>query len=251
MNPVIIASSVFACLFGGSAIALWVRSKMPAHHLTGDTKNTVNTSMGLVATMTALVLGLLVASAKGSYDTERNQMTAIQTKVAFLDRILATYGEDAADARVALRAAITQVVSRLWPSQASEGPVLAPDTHSGEAVYRAIRKLSPKNDIQSELRSQALTCAADIGQMRWSLYEESGKSISTPMLIIVICWLATLFFSFGLFSPANGTALISLFVAAMSVSGAILLILELDQPFGGLISISPQPMHDLLAILGK
>lgn len=251
MSPVLIALCVFVCLFGGALLAIAVRRKMPEHHLSGDTKTTVTTSMGLVATMAALVLGLLVASAKGSYDSSKTEMMAMQAKIAFLDRLLTLYGPAAADVRTALHGAVQQFVVRLWPEHGGQGPMMAPDTHSGERAYYAIHQLSPKNDMETELRSQALACAAELGQMRWALYEQSGTSISTPMLIVLVCWLSMLFFSFGLFAPANWTAMVALCVAAISVAGAILLIMELDQPFGGLIAISPQPMLELLAHLAK
>jgi hypothetical protein len=96
-----------------------------------------------------------------------------------------------------------------------------------------------------------LGIAVDLGQMRWLMFEQSGSSISAPLLAVVVCWLAILFFSFGLFAPPNGTARVALLVAALSVSSAIFLILELDQPFEGLIHISSKPMQTALDHLGK
>jgi hypothetical protein len=70
------------------------------------------------------------------------------------------------------------------------------------------------------------------------------------LLVIVVFWLAILFFSFGLFGPSNPTAVAALVVAALSVSASIFLILELDQPFSGFIQISNQPMLNALSQLG-
>jgi len=193
---------VFACVFGAAALAMLVRNALPQHHLSADTKDLVKLSMGLVATMAALVLGLLVASAKGSYDTQKDEMVRMAGKVAFLDRMLAHYGP-------------------------------------------------PQTEAQRSRKEQALALAADVGQMRWLLFEQAGSSISTPLLVTVVLWLALIFFSFGLFAPSNSTAVATLLVAALSVSGAIFLILELDQPFSGLIRISSQPMLNALGQLGR
>jgi len=242
---------VFACVFGASAAAMLIRNALPKHHLSADTKDLVKLAMGLVATMAALVLGLLVASAKGSYDTQKAEVVQMAAKVAFLDRTLAHYGPEAAQARAVLRRALEVAITRIWPAnKLQEGP-LAPTATGGEVLFDLLQNLAPQTEAQRSLKAQALAQAADLGQMRWLLFEQSGSSISTPLLVIVVFWLAILFFSFGLFGPANSTAVGALMVAALSVSGAIFLVLELDQPFSGRIRISSQPMLNALSQLGR
>lgn len=250
MTPISTGSLVFGCVFGAALLAMWLRAALPQHHLSADTKDTVKLAVGLVATMTALVLGLLIASAKGSYDTARSEMTQFAARVVFLDRILANYGPEAAESRVQLRNLTESIVVHLWPDTGSQRAELDPSASNGEALYDAIQKLSPQNDEQRWLKSQSLGTAVELGQMRWLLFEQSDSSISTPFLVVVVCWLAIIFFSFGLFAPSNGTVFTALLVAALSVSGAIFLILELDQPFGGLIQISSKPMHTAISHLG-
>jgi hypothetical protein len=89
------------------------------------------------------------------------------------------------------------------------------------------------------------------GQMRWLLFEQAGSSISTALLIVVSAWLAVIFSSFGLFAPSNTTVVVVLLVASLCVAGSIFLILELDQPFGGIIHISSSPMRGALDHLGE
>jgi hypothetical protein len=241
---------VFACVFGAAASAMVVRNALPKHHLNEDTKDLVKLAMGLVATMAALVLGLLVASAKGSYDTQKGEVIQMAGKVAFLDRMLAHYGLESSEARAVLRRAVEVAITRIWPeNQPSNAPVAAP-TAGGEAFFDVLQNLAPQSDAQRTLKAQALAMAADLGQMRWLLFEQAGSSISTPLLVIVVCWLAILFFSFGLFGPSNPTAVAALLVAALSVAASIFLILELDQPFSGFIQISNQPMLSALSQLG-
>ena len=251
MNASLLLLLIFGCVFGAGYLATRLRAAMPEHHLSADTKDTVKLAMGLVATMTALVLGLLVASAKGNYDTEKSSVTAMSAKFVVLDRILAHYGPETKPSRDLLHQSVEKLIARLWPDQKSVPSQLDPTHSSGEALYDAMQSLSPRDDSQRLLKAQALGVAVDLGQMRWLMFEQSGSSISGPLLTVVVCWLAILFFSFGLFAPPNGTARIALLVAALTVSSAIFLILELDQPFDGLIHISSKSMQTALDHLGK
>ena len=116
---------------------------------------------------------------------------------------------------------------------------------------RTIYSLSPKDDVQRAVKTQAAKIVDDLGQMRWLLYEQTESSISSAMLVVVVVWLGVLFLSIGLFAPPNATVVAALFLSAVSVSGAIYLILELDIPYGGLISISSKPMLLALSHLGR
>jgi len=241
---------VFACIFGAGLLGMHLRVGLPEQHLTAETKDTVRFGMGFVATMAALLLGLLVASAKGSYDIKKSEMTQIAARIVVLDRMLAHYGPETAETRELLRRATGSVISRMWPNKMFQHAQLDPSASPGEVLYDSIQKLSPQNDLQRALKSQALGAAVDLGQARWLLFEQEGSSISTPMLVVVVFWLAIIFLSFGLFAPSNKIVITTLLLAALSVSGAIFLLLELDQPFDGLIQISSEPMHKALSHLG-
>jgi hypothetical protein len=250
MNSSVVSLIVFACVFGAALLAMRLRGALPDHHLTGDTKDTVKLTMALVATMTALVLGLLVSSAKGAFDTQRTAVIQMAGKAAYLDRVLAHYGPEAAEARATLRQAIEGALAQIWPASPGQAVQLAPNLARSDALYDAIQKLAPQDDASRAAKTQALAIGAELGQMRWLLFEQASSSIATPLVVIVVCWLAMLFFSFGLFGPSNSTAVAALLVSALSVSGAIFLILELDRPFGGLIRISSQPVLNALSQLG-
>jgi len=138
-----------------------------------------------------------------------------------------------------------------WPDKKlSHAAELDPSESSGEVFFNSIQKPSPQNDVQRSLKSQAAQIAMDLGQMRWLLFEQTETSISVAMLIVLISWLAIIFISAGLFAPGNATAVIALMLAALSVAGAIFLILELDMPFDGVIQISQRPMRNALIHLG-
>lgn len=251
MGPTTIALIVFACVFGAALLGMALRSMLPEHHRTSETKDAVKLAMGLVATMAALILGLLVASAKDSYDKESSGVTEMAAKIIFLDRVLAIYGAETNEARELFRRTVEVIHQRMWPGKTSEGAQLDPSASRGDAVYTAIQKLSPKNDLQTALKSQALSTVTDLGQLRWQEFEQAESSISAPLLYLLTFWLAILFISFGLFSPSNGTVVAALMLAAFSVAGAVFLILELSTPFSGIMQISDAPFLDAFKHLGK
>jgi hypothetical protein len=251
MYITLVAAVLFVCLVGAALLGRRARCYLPEDHLSADSKDAVKLAMGLVATMTALVLGLLVSSAKDGYDTKRSEVIQMAAKIAFLDRVLNLYGPEAADARSELRAAVADAVQRIWPTDRSGPAQLAPNQQVGDALYVAIQRLSPHDDTQRELKAQVVTLMVDLGQLRSLLVAQSIPSISKPMLIILVLWLVVIFFGFSLIAPPNTTTTLALVASAFSVACAIFLILELDHPFGGLIHIPSEPITNVLTHLAK
>ena len=201
--------------------------------------------------MSALVLGLLVSSTKASYDSARNGVIQMAAKVAFLDRVLAGYGPEAAEARSRFHDAVREAVHQMWPGEAGRPAHLAPNIEVGNVFYFAVQHLSPNDDTQRKVKELATTLATDLGQLRSLLVAQSVPSVSVPILIILLSWLVIIFLGFSVLAPSNPTALIALLLSAFAVSGAIFLILELDQPFGGVIGISCEPMTNALNQFAK
>ena len=242
---------IFACVFSGALLGLVLRTYLPSHHFTGESKDAIRLGMGLLGTMAALLLSLLVASAKSSYDAQSSQLTQLSANVAVLDRTLAVYGPDAKGARDALRAAVMRVTEQMWSKDESRASRLAPPTAGGASLYAKVQDLTPTTPHQSRLQSQALSIAADIGKTRWQMYEQATVTISTPLLAALVVWLTISFASFGLCSPPNPTVLAGLLLAALSVSSAIFLILEMYNPYAGTIQISDAPLRAVLEHLGQ
>lgn len=252
MSPIAISWIIFACVFGGALLGMLLRKLLPEHHLDADTKSVVNLGMALVGTMSALVLGLLIASAKSSFDAQRGEFIQMSTNVILLDRILARYGPETKKARDVLRSAALSL-DRNWSEDTSRSERLDSSAMkaAGASFYEKIQELTPRNDFQRSLQGQALQTALSLGQTRSLLLEQAGSSIPTPFLVVLVFWLSIIFTSFGLFAPYNATVVATLFVCALSVSGAIFLILELDSPFAGLLQISDVPLRDAIAHLGQ
>jgi hypothetical protein len=230
-----------------------LRAALPAHHLSNESKEVVKLGTGLIATLSALVLGLLIASAKSSFDGQRTGFQQLSANIVLLDRTLAHYGPETKDAREALRRLVESTIERLWPQTASKSSGLGDSAITEDAgiVLDRIRELSPKNEIQRGLQSQAQQICTDLAKTRWLLVEQNESAIPTPFLVVVVFWLTVLFTSFGLFSPGNPTVVATLLVCALSVAGAMFLIVDLDQHFGGLIQISSTPLRNALSQLGQ
>jgi len=251
MNVFASALTVFAGLFGATLLGMRLRAVLPPHHLSEEAKDSVRVAMASVATMAALVLGLLVASTKSSYDAKRTEVTQIAAKIDYLDRVLANYGVETKETRSLLRSLVQGAIARIWTGEKSGPEISDPSGAWTRALPNAIQALSPQNDAQRTYKSQAEDLVAELGQMRWLLYEQEESSVSMPMLIIVVSWLGIIFVSVGLFAPPNTTVIIALMLAVFSVSGAIFLILELDRPFSGIIQIPGGPMRNALQHLGQ
>jgi hypothetical protein len=251
MNPSLTTAIVFACLFGAALLGMRLRRWLPDQHLNAETKEAVRIGMATVATMAALMLGLLVASTKQSFDTKKDEVIQFSAKLIYLDHVLSNYGPETAEIRDLLRNSVQAGVNRVWPDENTGQSRVAPSDSLSRGMPTAIQKLSPKNDSQTAFKSQAAQLISDLAQMRWLLFEQSESSFSFALLAIMVFWLALTFVSVGLFAPANATAIAAQMMAALAVSGAIFLLVELDQPFSGFAQVSREPVLNALEFLGK
>jgi len=249
MNPMTIGIFVFAVTFGGALAGIWLHARLPEGHLSADSQATVKVGIALIATMTALVLGLVTASAKSSYDAQDSAVKHTAAEAMSLDRGLARYGPGAEPVRVALRSVLAETIRRNWPHAGSQVVAATPSAspHTAESVVQLVRALPVQDDTQAWLRTRALDIGEGLLDVRWVVASSVGPSVPVPFLIVLVFWLLVIFVSFGLFAPRNGTVISVLFVCAMSVASAIFLILEMDGPFSGVIRISPNPMLHALS----
>jgi hypothetical protein len=250
VSSLAIASLVFLCTFLGGLLGIRSREALPEHHLSSESKDLVRLCMGLIATMTALILGLVTASAKASFDAQDTAMHSAAADILVLDRTLAAYGPETRPLRDALREALR---SRVEATEKSGSPAdVAPGApHPAEQLLQGILALAPKDDGQRWEQSQALSIGSDVIKTRWLSAIGESSAVSTPFLVVIVFWLTALFWSFGLFAPRNSTVIAVLLLAALSVSASVLLILEMQTPFSGLLRISNAPLRFALEQLGR
>ena len=242
-----------ACTFGSALAASFVRSWLPPAHLSKESQDIVRLGIGLVATMTALLLGLVTAAARSTFDGHDNAIRNSAAAVLTLDRHLARYGPETKPTRDLIRSAVAYRLDTVW---SGEGALSARLETTGtpppvEEIQTQILALSPQNDGQRWLKSEGLKLSEDVVKMRWRVLAAGGGAVPFPFLVVVIFWLTVTFASFGLYAPRNFTVISVLFVAAVSVAAAVFLILELDGPFDGLIRVPSGPLRYALANLGQ
>lgn len=253
MNLLAVTVIVFTCIFGGALLGMLLATVIPKHHVSPDTKEVVKTAMATVATLAALVLGLLTADAKSGLDQKEEELRRMAAQVILLDRSMAQYGPQTQDARALLKGTLAARISQIWGEEYG-GEVTTGAIAQGagiEGVQQKLLTLSPQNDAQRWLQSKALQVSNDIMMARWSVFQQIESRIHWPFLIILVFWVAVVFASVGLFAPRNASAVTALFVAALSIAGSIYLILAMDQPYSGLIKISSSPLRAALEQLGQ
>jgi hypothetical protein len=246
----VISGGVFACVSGGAFAGSMLAGLLRKHHLTPDAKDVIKLGIGVIGTMAALVLGLLVASAKGSFEAQKGEVTQMSVDIIQLDRILALYGPETAGARAALRTTTALALARMWPEE-DHSSLVREETVEWEGVFDKTQELVPKSEDQRWLRDRARQIVMNLGHTRWLLSQQADPAIPMPFLVVVVLWLTLLFASFGLFAPRNATVLITQFVCALTASTAIYLILDLERPFHGMIQVSSAPFRNALSSLGR
>ena len=253
VSHVEIALIVLICVFGSAMLGLYARAILPEHHLSDESTGALKLAVGLVATMAALVLGLLISSAKSQYDTVSGEVVRNAASFILLDRVLARYGPETREVRDQLKQRVSMAIQII----ASGKPAQLAKLRGIEAIRQTERleirleELSPRSDAQRQLQARAIAIANEVLAVRQLSILQAEGATPTPLLICLVLWLSIIFCSFGLFAPANATVILGLLLGALSTSGAIFLILEMNTPLVGVISVSLAPMREALAILGQ
>jgi hypothetical protein len=255
VNELALSSAVCGFVIGGALFGIYLRPVLPADHVGEETRSIVVVAIGLIATLAALVLGLLVASAKSAFDLRAEELKQSSARIILLDRTLRHYGPEALDIRTTLRQLTEHRLDRTWGQHAWRGPGIAallPASGANiERVEAQLLALKPAGEEQRWLHTRALTITGDLEQARWMLYEQSRSSIPMPFLVVLVSWLTVIFAILGLLAPRNGTVYAVILICAVSVSTAVYLILEMDQPFEGILQISSAPLANALAEIAR
>ena len=236
-----------ACILVGTLVGMLLRNRVSEKHLDSDAKEVVKLGAGLIGTIAALVLGLLIASAKTSFDTQVTQVKQLTADVILLDQLLTHYGPEAATVRNLLRGAVNAIADRIWQENSSVSTRKMPYevTAAGEAFIVKLRQLAPQTDEQRSIKDRAIQVSDSIAHTRWLLFTQSDP-IPMPFLIF---WISIIFANLSLFADPKPIVVGALFVFALSAAAAIFLVLELGQPFSGIMQISNIPVRSALAPL--
>lgn len=247
MSPFSVGCIAFVCVFGAAVLGIWLRSRLPDHHLAAESRDAIKLATAIIGTLSALALGLLIASAKRSFDDAGMERRTSAARVLLLDRVLAHYGPETQPLRAAVRRAVE---ARLNAEGDGRDGALA-EGFDVEQIQEGLRALSPQTEPQRQLRTRAIQIGGDIAEARWLRTETEVGGFPTPFLAVLILWFTLLFASFGLLAPGNGTVVLTLLACALSVSVALILIIDMDHPYLGFIRVSDAPFRTALERLGR
>jgi hypothetical protein len=240
----------FGCIFGGSLAGIVLRSALPERYFTDEEKDVLRLGLGLITTLSALVLGLLISTAKSSYDAKRSQVTQLATNVILVDRSLELYGSETKNVRHALRDQVAALITQIDSPTPSTPKLLSSSEDDLRDFYQMVRRLSPRDDSQRSLKAEVLRISLEFGKIRASALAREISSIPIPLLVVLVFWLTALFAGFGLFASRKLIVVAALCVCALTVSTAIFLILDMDQPLTGFMKLSDEPLRNAIAVIG-
>ena len=241
-----LSSLVFVLVFGGALAGLASRLLQPDGHFTSEARDSMMLAVGLVVTMTSLVLGMLVSSAKTFYDGQKTQVAELSSQVILIDDLMTAYGPETEQLRIEAIRSLEQTVDRIWPSDESKSFELRPVADFVH-FYQHVQLLAPTNEVQASAKAQLLVATLNLRKTYWLMFLQSQQtSITAPLLSVVTAWLVLIFYSFGLFAPRIPNVILTLIVCAMAVSSAIFVILSMNSPFKGILRISPAAVRAVL-----
>jgi Protein of unknown function (DUF4239) len=239
----------FISILIGAAIGMLLKRSSPSDLLDGGAKEAVRLGAGFLATLAALVISLMIASAKSTYDTQNTNIRQLGTNAVLVDEMLLKYGPAAREARTLLRETIPSATARIWQeSVAAKGSSNFVVSSTGERFYGAVEGLKPDNEEQTSLKARIIQLTTEMGRTRLLVFTQNENAIPVPFFVVLVFWLVLIFASFSLFAEPGPIVIASTLLFALSVSSALFLIVDLGHPFEGLMQISN---HHLQVVLPK
>jgi hypothetical protein len=238
----------FVSILIGAAIGMVLKRLLRLDMLEGGSKELIRLGAGLLSTLAALVIGLMIASAKNTYDTQNTNILQLGTNAVLVDQLLTQYGPEARAARTLLREAIPSATARIWRESNERDGVGSTFVISGSAerFYNAIEGLRPANAEQTSLKSRIIAITTEMGRTRLLVFTQNDNAIPVPFFIVLTFWLVVIFASFSLLAEPSPIVIVSILVFAISVSSALFLIVDLSHPFDGLMQISNNHLRAVL-----
>jgi len=248
MRTILIAVITLACTFGSAFAGEFLSRKLPDETLSNDSKDAVKLVMGLIATMSALLLSLLLASAQTTYNAQNANVEGLAAAVLQMDRMLELYGPAAEPLRKEVHEITDSTRSVIWEADGVHSDRLNPIglQHRINNLLVSVLSLPTDTNLHRFAQAQFIRAASEASTIRINMFEQSRSRLPLPFLVVVIAWLSFLFMGFGLLSPFHRLVRFTFLVGAVSVSAAIFMIIELSSPYSGLIQLSDAPIVAVL-----
>jgi hypothetical protein len=249
MGEVLVGVVIFACLAGAALASLLIYPRFPEHHRQDDTSAVVRLSANLFVVMSSLVLGLMINSAKNTFETIDHNVHNFATQLIILDRSLRQYGPDTADARATLTAYLQRLVDATSPTQRTPAVANRLSELLLNKVGDQLADLTPPEAKRAAALQAATQQLQKVIEQRWVLVGQSDGIIPVPLILLLVAWLMLIFASFGFRAPRNATIVGTFIVSSALAAAALYLILDMDTPFTGPIQISTAPLQRALTEL--
>jgi len=255
MNPEIFALAVTGAVFAGGAVGLILQRSLPEKYTSGGPRDMIGAVVGLLTLLSALVLGLLIWTAYGTYSGQKAAVQTLAANVLQLDLALEDYGPETAAARAQIKQRVAKTVDEIWGGRESDKAFVALNFAAAIDILHNSDKyldtLHPSTDDQKQALARARQVAATIGQARLQMAFALTDPVSYPLLLIVVSWAVFLFCGYGMLSKHNPMSFVAVAVGAMAVSTAMYLIMDLSSPYSGLFRTSSEPIEQVLDYMNK
>lgn len=247
MNPLFVALIVAMLMMISALGAGFLRKRLASHHFDDETKDVVKLGLGFLATLSALVMGLIVSSSKASYDTKAEMVHTSAALIIEFDSNLRRIGPEAEPVRQLSRQAVASTMYQLWGGDgATKGVPADANKRLAGQLGKMLSDLPLKDEIQRQAQANALRTLGELARINAASFTQQGSNVMAPLLVVVTCWMMLTIMGWNLFAPNNHTVKAVNIVCSLSVASVIFLILEMDQPFGGIVSVSDMPMRAAL-----
>ncbi len=246
MSNLVLGVIIFLLLASSSLFALVIHPRLTNRYRNDETNTVVRLIANLFVVMASLVLGLMINSAKSTYEAVDHNVHAISKEIILFDRALRPLpGGSETRQRILTYANHAHNLNRPTGDRLIVGDVSSEQLLS--AVGTSLRAINVVDREETALLQEARQRFRTIVDLRWALVEDAEGVIPMPIIAMVVAWLVLIFASFGYRAPRNLVIVGSVVVAAGLIAGSIYLILDLDAPFSGLVQVTDEPLQRAIA----
>ncbi|MBL8417910.1 MAG: hypothetical protein JNN31_06700 [Dechloromonas sp.] len=248
MTPLIAAFVAAMLMMAGALVGALLRKHLPSKHFGQETMEAIKLGLGFIATLSALVMGLVISSSKAAYDARAEMVHSAAALIVQFDSNLRQIGPEANPIRLVLKDAVVATMGEIWGRRslvAGQPEAVVTKRRVGQ-LEQMLFALVVSSEMQRQAQANAFRLVAELARLNASAFTQHGSDVVMPLLAVVSCWMMLNVAGWNLFAPASRMLMAVNVVCALSVASAVFLILEMDQPFNGVISISDAPMRAAL-----
>jgi hypothetical protein len=246
-----IALTVGGLIAASGLVGLGLQRLLSERHTMERARDMIGGVVGLLTLLLALVLGLLIWTAYGVYNTQQTELQTIAARALEFDLEMRQYGPEADQGRDILRLDLVWAHEQFWGDDQSRAAAY-------DASYKAMGKMStffdklePKTPAQTNLLGAARANYGFIGEQRLLMSLQAATPVAWPLVYAVTFWSCLMFGGMGLLSKFSPMPVAMLVLGAASVALAIFIILEFNKPYTGSIRVSPAPLEEAILALDQ